>query len=125
MGEFLLFLEYCKRKTSYEPTNATFTDIAYIKKKTNATCHRSEPATHNTINQPITLLPPLHQTTQIYKSYQPTTYLPPRRHHIPHQDFMRLLRRQTPVIIAGDLNARHRHSGQGRLTPLDETLYNT
>ncbi|MPC77105.1 hypothetical protein E2C01_071550 [Portunus trituberculatus] len=49
-----------------------------------------------------------------------TTYLPPRRPHIPHHDFMRLLRRQTPVIIADT-----RHSGQGRLTPLDETLYNT
>ena len=36
-----------------------------------------------------------------------TTYLPPRRQYIPHPDFMRLLRRQTPVVVAGDLNARH------------------
>lgn len=36
-----------------------------------------------------------------------TSYLPPRRPYIPHPDFMRLLRRQSPVFIAGDLNARH------------------
>ena len=36
-----------------------------------------------------------------------TTYLPPRRQYIPHPDFMRLLRRRTPVVITGDLNARH------------------
>lgn len=36
-----------------------------------------------------------------------TTYLPPRRPYIPHPDFLRLLRRQSPVFIAGDLNARH------------------
>ena len=36
-----------------------------------------------------------------------TTYLPPRRQYIPHPDFIRLLRRRTPVVIAGDLIARH------------------
>lgn len=36
-----------------------------------------------------------------------TSYLPPRRPFVPHPDFLRLLRRQSPVFIAGDLNARH------------------
>ncbi len=36
-----------------------------------------------------------------------TSYLPPRRPYLPHPDFLRLLRRETPVFIAGDLNARH------------------
>ena len=36
-----------------------------------------------------------------------TSYLPPRRPYLPHPDFLRLFRRQTPVIMAGDLNARH------------------
>ena len=36
-----------------------------------------------------------------------TTYLPPRRPYIPHPDFLRLLRRRSPVFLAGDLNARH------------------
>ena len=40
-----------------------------------------------------------------------TSYLPPRRPYLPHPDFLRLFRRQTPVIMAGDLNARHRALG--------------
>uniref|UniRef100_A0A0P4W158 Reverse transcriptase domain-containing protein n=1 Tax=Scylla olivacea TaxID=85551 RepID=A0A0P4W158_SCYOL len=36
-----------------------------------------------------------------------TSYLPPRRPFIPHPDFLRLFRRQSPVFLAGDLNARH------------------
>ena len=36
-----------------------------------------------------------------------TSYLPPRRPYLPHPDFLRLLRRQHPIFIAGDLNARH------------------
>ena len=40
-----------------------------------------------------------------------TTYLPPRRPYIPHPDFLRLFRRQTPVLLAGDLNARHTSLG--------------
>ena len=36
-----------------------------------------------------------------------TMYLPPRRQYIPHPDFLKLFRQQTPVFLAGDLNARH------------------
>lgn len=40
-----------------------------------------------------------------------TSYLPPRRPYLPHPDFLRLLRRQTPVFLVGDLNARHPYLG--------------
>ncbi|KAG0717813.1 hypothetical protein GWK47_053682 [Chionoecetes opilio] len=36
-----------------------------------------------------------------------TSYLLPRRPFLPHPDFLRLLRRRSPVFIARDLNARH------------------
>ena len=40
-----------------------------------------------------------------------TSYLPPRRPYLPHPDFLRLLRRQTPVFLVGDFNARHPYLG--------------
>ena len=36
-----------------------------------------------------------------------TSYLPLRRPYLAHPDFLRHLRRQTPVFLVGDLNARH------------------
>ena len=36
-----------------------------------------------------------------------TSYLPPRRPFLPHPDFLRIFRRRSPVLFAGDLNARH------------------
>ena len=36
-----------------------------------------------------------------------TAYLPPRRNYLPMADFQKLLNRQQPVYILGDLNARH------------------
>ncbi|MPC41758.1 hypothetical protein E2C01_035361 [Portunus trituberculatus] len=58
------FIIHSTRKTSYEPTNTRSTDITHTKKKTNVTCHCSEPATNNTeptnapdnrVSQPIRL----------------------------------------------------------------------
>ena len=40
-----------------------------------------------------------------------TSYLPPRRPYLPHPDFLRILRRQTPAFLVGDLNARHTYLG--------------
>lgn len=40
-----------------------------------------------------------------------TTYLPPRRPYMPHPDIRLLLRRQSPVFIVGDFNARHPQLG--------------
>ena len=51
-----------------------------------------------------------------------TTYLPPRRQYIPHPDFLRLLRRQTPVVIAGDLNARHPTLGYATTNQVGQDL---
>lgn len=43
-----------------------------------------------------------------------TTYLPPRRNFLPNQDFMKLMRKQIPTYLAGDLNAYHRTLGHSR-----------
>ena len=51
-----------------------------------------------------------------------TTYLPPRRPYIPHPDFLRLLRRQTPVLLAGDLNARHTTLGHATTNQVGRDL---
>ncbi|MPC72594.1 hypothetical protein E2C01_066906 [Portunus trituberculatus] len=51
-------LYIAQEKTSYEPTNTRSTDIAYTEKRKPL---RLPPTTQN---QPITSLPPLHQTTQ-------------------------------------------------------------
>uniref|UniRef100_A0A0P4W031 Endonuclease/exonuclease/phosphatase domain-containing protein n=1 Tax=Scylla olivacea TaxID=85551 RepID=A0A0P4W031_SCYOL len=51
-----------------------------------------------------------------------TTYLPPRRQYIPHPDFMRLIRRQTPMLFAGDLNARHQTLGYGTTNQVGRDL---
>ena len=40
-----------------------------------------------------------------------TTYLPPRRHHIPEAEFRNLLQKPMPVYLFADLNARHRIIG--------------
>ena len=36
-----------------------------------------------------------------------TTYVPPRRHDFPYQDLLSFIRKNVPVYIIGDLNARH------------------
>ena len=43
--------------------------------------------------------------------YIATSYLPPRRPYLPHPDYLRIFRRQTPVFLIGDLNARHPYLG--------------
>ena len=44
-----------------------------------------------------------------------TSYLPPRRPYLPHPDFLGIFRRQTPVLFAGDINARHPALGHSRV----------
>ena len=43
-----------------------------------------------------------------------TAYQPPRRPHLLREDFTKLFRRQNPVFLLGDLNARCRNSGYNR-----------
>ena len=40
-----------------------------------------------------------------------TTYLPPRRYHIPEYEIRSLLQKQIPVYLMADLNASHRITG--------------
>ena len=42
-----------------------------------------------------------------------TGYSPPRINALPHQDINYIIRNNLPVIMAGDLNARHRIFGYG------------
>ena len=40
-----------------------------------------------------------------------TSYIPPRRNALPHQDFNYMIRNNTPTIMMADLNARHQMFG--------------
>ena len=41
-----------------------------------------------------------------------TAYMPPRRSYFPYPDIMKILRRNIPAYLIGDLNARHTSLGQ-------------
>lgn len=52
-----------------------------------------------------------------------TGYLPPRNPTLPHNNFLRLFRNQFPVLLAGDLNARHHILDHGNDNAIGELIY--
>lgn len=52
-----------------------------------------------------------------------TGYLPPRHPTIPINNFLRLFRNQHPVLLAGDLNARHQALEHGNNNTTGELIY--
>ena len=53
-----------------------------------------------------------------------TAYMPPRRNYFPNPDIMRILRRNIPAYIIGDLNARHPSLGQQSRNPMGTGINN-
>ena len=51
-----------------------------------------------------------------------TCYSPPRRAHFPTEDVSRLMRKNIPVYLVGDLNARHQFIGHSRRNHAGEVI---